>query len=240
MTGKKKFKRPTTTAKDLYFGPPEQQAIKEFKHSNDSSEKATTYQYKIMPAFKKLVENLIFVYGFARSSDNISELITDCVSFLYENIHKFDESRGTKAFSYFNVIARNWLIVNSRRKSRFNNRHISIDDIESLSSKDKNQIANHLVIDSPDEVMIKSQLREDIRTILTKISLRLTQEHEKACMQAILTIFERIEDIDLLHKRAIFIYVRDISNLTTKQLSSAMSVIRKHYRDLIKNGHGIL
>jgi len=241
MIGKKKFKRPTTTpAKELYFGPPEQQAINEFKHSSDSNEKATIYQNRIMPAFKKLVENLIFVYGFARSSDNIPELINDCVSFLYENIHKFDENRGTKAFSYFNVIARNWLIINSRRKSRFNNKHISIDDIDSLSSKDKNQIANHFVVDSPDELMVKHQLRESVRTILMKISARLTEEHEKACMQAILTIFERIEDIDLLHKRAIFIYVRDISNLTTKQLSSAMSVIRKHYKDLIKNGHGFL
>ena len=39
---------------------------------------------------------------------------------------------------------------------------------------------------------------------------------------------------DLLNKRAIFVYLRDISNLNPKQLSIAMSSIRKHYKLLVK------
>jgi DNA-directed RNA polymerase specialized sigma24 family protein len=241
MTGKKRIRRSKgTPPKDLYFGPNEQQAIKEFKHSVDHKEREEIYNKRIVPALNKLVENLIYIYGFAASTDNIPELKNDCVSFLYENLHKFDESRGTKAFSYFNVIARNWLIIHSRRRTRFTNKHVSLDDQESLSNKDKHTIASHSMVDSPDDIMIKSRQREEVRALLNMISLRLIEEHEKSCMQAILTIFEQLEEIDLLHKRAVFVYVRDISNLNSKQLSSAMSVIRRHYKDLVKNGHGVL
>ena len=49
-----------------------------------------------------------------------------------------------------------------------------------------------------------------------------------------ISLFERIDDLDLLNKRAIFVYLRDISNLNPKQLSIAMSSIRKHYKLLVK------
>ena len=49
-----------------------------------------------------------------------------------------------------------------------------------------------------------------------------------------MTVFETIDQLDFLNKRAIFVYVRDISGLSPKQLSVAMSIIRKHYRALVK------
>ena len=54
-------------------------------------------------------------------------------------------------------------------------------------------------------------------------------------MDAIITLFEKIDELDLLNKRAVFVYMRDLSNLNPKQLSIAMSSIRKHYRALAKN-----
>ena len=53
-----------------------------------------------------------------------------------------------------------------------------------------------------------------------------------ACIDAIISLFERVDDLELLNKRAVFIYLRDISNLSPKQLSVTMSTIRKHYRDI--------
>ena len=40
---------------------------------------------------------------------------------------------------------------------------------------------------------------------------------------------------DYLNKRAVFVYLRELSGLNAKQLSVAMSNIRKHYKDLVKN-----
>ena len=43
-----------------------------------------------------------------------------------------------------------------------------------------------------------------------------------------------IGDLDFLNKRAVFVYMREISGLTPKQLSVAMSNVRKHYKEIKK------
>ena len=45
----------------------------------------------------------------------------------------------------------------------------------------------------------------------------------------------QIGDLDFLNKRAIFVYLRELSGLNAKQLSIAMSNIRKYYREIVKS-----
>ena len=71
--------------------------------------------------------------------------------------------------------------------------------------------------------------------MMIEIKDRLHNENEIACMNAIVTLFGKIDDLDLLNKRAVFVYMRELSSLTPKQLSVAMSSIRKHYKDLVKD-----
>lgn len=243
MKGKKRMRKPSgqtqAPQKELYFGPEVQSAIYSFKSTEDMHVREIIYRDQILPALEKLVENLIRIYSISSPQESTFEIKNDCVSFLYENLCKFDESRGTKAFSYFNVVARNWLFLYSRRRSKFNIRHVSLSDMNSLSSKDKAQIAKHSFVESPEEMMVREGRRDEIKSILEKISSRLHEDHEKACMQAIMSVFEHVEDIDILHKRAIMIYVRDLSNLPQKQLTVAMSSIRKHYKKLVTEGHGL-
>ena len=72
--------------------------------------------------------------------------------------------------------------------------------------------------------------------MLEVIKERLKSDNEKSCIEAIITLFTNIDDLDLLNKRAIFIYMRELSGLNPKQLSVSMSSIRKHYRELVKDG----
>jgi len=62
--------------------------------------------------------------------------------------------------------------------------------------------------------------------------VKLTNENELLCLQAIETLFGSINQLDLLNKRAVLIYIRDISGLDKKQMSKSMSVIRRHYRKM--------
>ena len=91
------------------------------------------YVTLILPAFSKLVENLINVYGFQIQYESKADLQNECVEFLYGVIGKFDPSKGTKAFSYFNVVAKNWLIIRSKQSVRNIHVFTSLDDLESLS-----------------------------------------------------------------------------------------------------------
>ena len=217
----------------MYFNNDTQAAIVEYQEMEDGEEREKLYNTVIHIAFEKLAESLIFVYGFKNGSEEINSIKKDCVSFLYETIHKWDESRGTKAFSYFNVVAKNWLIINSRNYKKNVMRHVSMSDMTYMSKKDKAAIAHSQVAESPDKIMIAANQRNEINKVLEIIKARIHKENEVLCINAIIEIFSKIDQLDFLNKRAIYVYVREISGLTPKKLSVAMSSIRKHYRDIV-------
>ena len=232
MAGRKKIRRSKGKSRNLYFTLETQDSLIEYQNTEVIEEKQKVYLAKIQPAFEKLVENLIFVYGFKTAYDSFEDLKTDCVSFLYESIHKWKPERGTKAFSYFNVVAKNWLIIKSRQQTKRMKRHVSVDAPETMTASQKAAYESHDVIPPPDEILINANLRNEIQALLKVIEGIVTSESEKTCISAIQTVFKNIDDLDFLNKRAILIYVREISGLSPKQLSVAMSSIRKHYRKL--------
>ena len=240
VKGKKKFikirRKRGKGKRNLYFNEDTHNAIIKFQSLEVLKEKEELYVSRIFPAFDKLVENLIFIHGFQSSHSSYEDLKSDCVVFLYETINKFDHTRGTKAFSYFNVVAKNWLIIKSKQRTKQIRRQISLDDPMSISKRDMGAIESYKVIPAQDTEMIKREKTENLFSLMVEIKDKLSGENEIACIDAIITLFEKIDDIDLLNKRAIFVYLRDISNLNPKQLSIAMSSIRKHYKSLVKQG----
>lgn len=235
MKGRKKIRRRPGTPRTMYFNKDTQAAIEKFKSMKDEpeSERMAVYQKEILPAFDKLSENLIFVYGFKSPYASADELKNDCIAFLYETIHKWDPARGTKAFSYFNVVAKNWLIINTRKHLKRRNRHVSIDDPSGMSNAQKEQFEAYDYVPPPDEEMIKRQQKVEILNLIDDMKVKLTNENELRCLCAVETLFSSIDELELLNKRAVLVYIREISGLDKKHMSKAMSVIRRHYRSMV-------
>jgi len=219
-----------------YFDKNTHAAIVKYQGSTTDSQRHQIYVNDILPAFDKLAENLIFIYGFSKTSEYSYEVLkSDCISFLYETLGKFDPTRGTKAFSYFNVVAKNWLIIQSKKTAKNRKRHISIDDTDNAIDT-KSEYFETFSVGAMQELKIhKIESMDSLFSLMEEIKSRLNSDNEIACMDAIITLFNKIDEIDLLNKRAVFVYMRDLSNLSPKQLSIAMSTIRKHYRDLVKD-----
>jgi len=219
-----------------YFDKNTHDAIVRYQISEDIAERHAIYIKEILPAFDKLAENLIFIHGFASSGiDSYENLKSDCVAFLYETLGKFDPSRGSKAFSYFNVVAKNWLIIQSKKFTKRRNRTVSLDDMAENHSTSMDFFTYFSVDATQDMRILRKESEESLFELMKTIRKRLKSENEIACMDAIVTLFTKIDELDLLNKRAVFIYMRELSSLNPKQLSVAMSSIRKHYRDLIKD-----
>jgi len=233
IEGRKKISK-SKTKKDPYFGPDVQSAIQEFLDESREDRRNEIFDERVSPAFHKLVESLIYVYKFIQANECVEDVKTECVSYLYESLRKFDPSRGTKAFSYFNVVARNWLIVHSKKEKKNKTSLVSLDQFQNLSKRDRSAIVYHSVVESPDEAMSSVQLRAEIREVLCDVKKRLTDPKEVCCMQAIITIYDSVDEIDILHKRAVFFYIRDISGLNSKEVSSSLSNIRRHYREVAR------
>lgn len=220
--------------KKYYFGKEAHNAIIEYQSEDVTDKKNQIYIEKIKPSFEKLTENLIFIHGFASCNTTFHILKSDCVSFLFEILQKFNKDKGSKAFSYFNVCAKHFLIIQQKKKNKRNSRHVSIYD-ENLSNEDKTQIENHSVEKCQETQMIHKEDKHLIKEMLNQIANKTNNENEKKCISAITTLFNKIEDLDYLNKRAIFVYLRELSGLNAKQLSVAMSNLRKHYRDISKS-----
>jgi len=228
-------KKKITKKNDLkhYFHSGTHDAIVDFQSTDDQMRKSEIYVSDILPAFNKLVENLIFIHG-TNAVIMSEDFKNDCITFLYETLKKFDASRGTKAFSYFNVVAKNWIIVKSRQRQKQINRHISVEDRGIMTEIEliPFDIHKHDPLATPETEYVDTVNR--INDLLVKVKAKLTCENDKICMDSIMKLFENVDNLESLNKRAIFVYVRDMTNLTPKQLSSSMSSIRKHYREISK------
>lgn len=235
MKGKKKIRRRPGSTRNMYFTKETGESIVKYCETECEESKKEIYEKEILPSFDKLAENLIFVYGFKSPYASSEELKVDCVSFMFETLHKWDASRGTKAFSYFNVVAKNWFIINTRKHLKRRNRHISIDDPNSMTLSQKENLEKYDYFPSPDELMHKAQIKNEILSLLEDMKPKLNNENELKCLHAIETLFSSIEDLEILNKRAVLLYIREISGLDKKYLSKSMSSIRRHYRSMSKN-----
>jgi hypothetical protein len=215
----------------MYFNANTQAAIVAYQLAKDDKKiRDKLYVAQIMPAFEKLVENLINIHRFTSLHDSYDDLKNDCVNFLFETIGKFDSARGTNAFSYFNVVAKNWLIIKTKQKSQRIRRSVSLDDPEALSANEHRIIEDHCTIPSQDVLLENESSSRAVVGLLYEIRSKVKTENELACINSIITIFENIDDIDLLNKSAILLYMRELSGLTPKQLTTTMQSVKKSYR----------
>jgi hypothetical protein len=221
---------PPKTDSKMYFNANTQAAIVEYQTCFDRKRQAALYGKVILPAYEKLVENLINIHKFTSLYDSYDDLKSDCVNFLFETIQKFDASRGSNAFSYFNVVAKNWLIIRTKQKITKTKRNVSLDDIEGLSYNEQRIIEEHCTIPSQDSVLENKNTARTITNLLYEIREKVKTENELLCINSIITIFENIEDIDLLNKSAVLLYMRELSGLSPKQLTMVMQSVKRHYR----------
>jgi len=229
---KRTIRRGKKKSKNNYFNQGTHDAIRCYQQTDIQGEKHKIYVESILPAFDKLAENLIFIHKFAKTPDSFERMKNDCVTFLYETLHKFDPDRGTKAFSYFNVVAKNWLIIQSKKRTKQMKRVLSIEAIEEATGAEISFHESFRVEPSQEKSILRAESKKDLEELLTQIKHSLKTEKEIACIDAIISLFERVDDLELLNKRAVFVYLRDISNLSPKQLSVTMSKIRKQYREI--------
>jgi hypothetical protein len=231
---KTKRKRKKKT-KNYYFGQEVQDKIVEYQISECKIEKEEIYEKYISPAFTELTKSLVSVYKFKSANEDIDHLKSDCISNLYETIHKWKPEKGKKAFSYFNVVAKNYLTIQSRRLLKNSNRSVYLDDAERLSNNIKSEIYEKEYVDG-DELLRQSITRYNkILEIIEYISDKIKDENDIKCCFAIKKLFSEIESIEFFNKRAIFVYLREISGLNSTELSSSLSSIRKIYRKSV--GH---
>ena len=229
MTKEKKTKK----KKKNYFTLDTQNKIIEYQKTEDLSIRSVLYEHHIYPAFTELVHNLVSVYKFKSLNEDMNHLKHDCVSFLFEQIHKWNPEKGTKAFSYFNVVAKNWLTIQSRKLLKMSKKNVHFEDPEMFTSQEKKYL-REIEYDNEKEILSKqNKLAKMIIDVINHIEAHLKEGNDKKCAHAVRAIFENIDNLDYFNKRAVFVYLREISGLNSSELSSSLASIRKIYRKVV-------
>ena len=110
--------------KNHYFTKDTEQAIINYCGTDDLSVRSKLYIDDIQPAFNELVDKIVYTYKFT-SLENIDVLKDDCKIWLTTILSKFDPSQGTKAFSYFSVVTKNWFTHKAKKQTQKNRREIN-------------------------------------------------------------------------------------------------------------------
>ena len=128
----KKRGRPKSKKK-LYFGPEVQDAIVRYNTNPDNHTlRNKIYQEEIHKAFDKLAENIINTFKFSYFDDGFNDVKHEVVAFMVMNLHKYDHTKGSKAFSYFSIVAKNYLILHNNANYK---KYKSHSDISVLNRK---------------------------------------------------------------------------------------------------------
>lgn len=207
-----------------YFTGETEQAIIDYCNTEELSERTRLYIEQIQPAFNELVDKIVYTYKFT-SLENIDVLKEDCKIWLTTILGKFDASQGTKAFSYFSVVTKNWFTHKAKKQTKKNKREIEYDSmIREVEAVQCSQSKDFFEEEEDHQFWI--HLLDEIEG-WQKIYLK---ENEKKVLDAIMTLMNNIDQIEIFNKKAIYLYMREITGLNTKQIVSCLNKMRAKYR----------
>lgn len=208
-----------------YFTAETDDYIRRFLKTTDSIEKHALFNEGIRPAFEKLIENLIHVYKFF-NLDDVETLKQDCLANLYEMLPKFDPDKGTKGFSYFNVVAKNWFIQKTRertKKSRMERElHVVID---------ANTIKNNPSLTSahPESEIMEREFWTSFHEELEFWRTKLLKRNERKVLEAVIFLMNNSELVSIYNKKAVYLYLREMTGLNEKQVAMNLKKMREMY-----------
>ena len=212
--------------KNNYFTKIHEQAIIDYAKSDDKKVKTQLYIEFIQPAFDEMVEKIVYTYKFT-NLPNIEELKDECKIWLTTILDKYDVNKKSKAFSYFSVITKNWFIAKVKKNSKALQREVSY---ETLLDQAETYPFQEEVINPYHRVREHQEFFFSLNKKIDKWESETIKERDKRVLQAIKVLFESVDDIEIFNKKAIYLYIREITGLNTKQVVSSLNKIKIKYR----------
>ena len=219
---------PRKKSKANYFTKETEEYIVKYNNSTDEEYRNKIFTEHIYFPFYKLAENIIHTFKFYYTDvELIENLKHEIVSILLEQkIMKFDPTNGAKAYSYFGTIVKRWLINYNNKNYKRLKQVGSFSDIE--ESYD-NKVEERMVHD--DAITLGAFIDRWVIEMYDELDELFTKETEKKIADAVLTIFKTRNDIEIFRKKALYIYIREITDCETPLLTKVVNVLKDKFYD---------
>ena len=219
----KKIKKKT---KHYYFNIGTEKAIIRYNKTDDARLKNKIYSEHIAYPFDKLAENIIHTFKFYYFDVPSEQVKHEVVSFLVMNMHKFKEGKG-KAFSYFSIVAKNYLILHNNKNYKNYKIHDKMDVLDYGSNireaQDRHNVANF-------NQEYVTEMLDYWENNLVNIFKR---QKDILVADAVLEIFRRRENIENFNKKALYILIREMTGSKTQHITRIVNMMKKYNTQLM-------
>lgn len=212
--------------KNNYFTKIHEDAIVRYALSTSRQEKSKLYMTLIQPAFDEMVNKIIFTYKF-NNLPNIDYLRDDCKIWLTTILDKYDPNKGSKAFSYFSVVTKNWFIHKVKQNSKKLRRETSYENI--IENGGPDSLGTSATIIDYVEQRSEAEFWNLLLNQVNKWDTGNLKTNEKLVLDAVKVLLHNIDDIEIFNKKAVYLYLRELTGLNTKQVVNNLNKLREKY-----------
>ena len=224
---KKTKKKP----KENYFDVREENAVIEFLTATSFNDKNKIYNEFLRKPLDKMISSIIRRYRLYRKDMEFDEIHTDVHSFLMTKVDKFKPSKNKKAYSYFGTICKNYLMGQILKDQKETNRKVSYEDISS-TIEERPDMLYHIDEDVLDLDLVIVEYTIKLKNFVETQSLT---DNEKKLGLALIDVFEKYETIftstdnSKFNKNLILLSLREMTNLTTKEIRVSLKKFKSLY-----------
>ena len=224
---RKKIKRRKKSK--MYFGQKTQDAIVKYNSMEPGDpERNKLFADSIYYPIRKIAENLIHTYKFYYFDEPTEQVIEEVVSNMVINMHKYKQDKG-KAFSYFSVVAKNYLILNNNKNYKMGKIHDQLDVMDYNRDTNAESSMDNLV-DFKLEVF--KQMMEYWEENIFKI---FKKKKDIAVVDALLYLMRNNKSIENFNKKALYILIREMSGSNTQHITRVINVMKRKQNSLIRD-----
>lgn len=225
----KKRRRGRNKKEKIYFSKATEEAIIKYNEESDVNIRNNIYETKIRYSFEKLVENIFNTFKFTYFDNSPLEIQKETVSHLVSNIHKFQSGKG-KAFSYFSIVAKNYLIFHNNTNYKRFNQHVDIAETPGESSVClQTEDEHHKNVQTQELMKLLVQYWEkNIRKIFTK-------EKDLNIAHAVIELFRSCDRLETFNKKTLYLYIREISGCKTQQVTKVINKMKSYQHTIMQS-----
>ena len=214
-----------------YFDVREETAVRNFLLAESSHEKNKIYNEFLRAPLDKMISSIIRRYKLYRKDMDFNEIHVDTHSFLMTKVDKFKPDKNKKAYSYFGTICKNYLMGQIIKDQKETNRKISYEDISS-SLEERPDMSYRIDEDIVESDVIINQYLQELKEFIDSENLN---DNERKLGYALIDLFDNYQTIfsgadnNKFNKNVILLSLREMTNLSTKEIRSSIKRFKKLY-----------
>jgi len=229
LDGPKKKRRGRNKKDKIYFSKATEEAIVAYNSSENMTERNHIYETRIKFSFEKLVENIFNTFKFTYFDNSPLEIQKETVTHLVSNIQKFESGKG-KAFSYFSIIAKNYLIFHNNNNFKRFNQHVDISEQPSESS---------VCLQTEDVHHKQKETNEFMKLMIDywekNVNKIFSKQRDLNIANAVIELFRNSDRLDDFNKKTLYLYIREISNCKTQQITKVINKMKSYQNAVLQS-----